>query len=80
MSRLGALYVIKAIEGPAAGGGPAVPGRRAVDHRAPAASRADGRTRSLARRVPAMVHRTIGGAGRRAGTGRHRLGDAARAE
>lgn len=80
MSHLGAFYVIKAMEGPAAGGGPAVPGRRAVDDQAPAAGRADGRTRSLARRVLAMARRTIGGAGGRAGTGRHRLGGAARTE
>jgi hypothetical protein len=76
MSHMAAFYVIKALEGDAAGGGPAASGRHAVDHIA----RADGRALSLARRVLAMVHRNLGGSHRRAGPGRHRLGDAARAE
>jgi len=80
MSRVAAFYVIRALEGDAAGGRPAASGRRAVDHLAPAAGRPDGRAPSLARRLLAMVNRNLGGAHGRAGTGRHRLGDAARAE
>ena len=77
MSHLGAFYVIKAMEGDAAGGGRGVPGRRAVDHRDPAADRADGSMFSLVQRVLAVVRRNIGGAQGRTGRGRHRLGGAA---
>ena len=72
MSHSGAFYVIKAMEGDAAGGGRGVPGRRAVDHR----DHADGSMFSLVQRVLAVV-RTIGGAQGRTGRGRHRLGGAA---
>ena len=80
MSRLGAFYVIKAMDGNAAGGGHGVPGRRAVDHRVPAAGRLGGSIFSFARRVLAVVHRNIGGAHSPAGLGRHGLGGAASAD
>ena len=77
MSHSGAFYVIKAMEGDAAGGGRGVPGRRAADHRDPAAGRADGSMFSLVQRVLAVVRRNIGGAQGRTGRGRHTLGGAA---
>jgi hypothetical protein len=78
MSRSGAFYFIEAMNG-AARGEPGVSGRRAADHRAPTAGRPDGSTFSLMRRMLAVVRRTIGAHGR-ASRGRHRLGDAARAD
>ena len=77
MSHSGAFYVIKAMEGDAAGGRRGVPGRRATDHRDPAADHADGSMFSLVQRVLAVVRRNIGGAQGRTGRGRHRLGGAA---
>jgi hypothetical protein len=77
MSHSGAFYVIKAMEGDAAGGGRGVPGRRAADHRDPAADRADGSMFFLVQRVLAVVRRNIGGAQGRTGRGRHTLGGAA---
>ena len=77
MSHSGAFYVIKAMEGDAAGGGRGVPGRRAADHRDPAADHADGSVFSFVQRVLAVVCRNIGGAQGRTGRGRHRLGGAA---
>src|SRR4029077_4947018 len=68
MSHSGAFYVIKAMEGDAAGGGRGVPGSRAMDHRDPAADHADGSMFSLVQRVLAVV-RTIGGAQGRTGRG-----------
>jgi hypothetical protein len=76
MSHSGAFYVIKAMDGHAAGGGHGVPGKRAADHRAPAADRADRTMFLLAQRVLAVVRRITGGAHGRTGRGRHRLGGA----
>jgi hypothetical protein len=80
MPGLGAFYVIKAMEEAAAGGRRGVPGRRAVEHQAPAAGRLDGSMFSFVRRVPAAVRRNIGGALGRTGQGRHGLGGAAPAD
>jgi len=79
MSRMGAFYVIKAMDGDAAGSGHGVPGRRAAGRRVPAAGRRGGSIFSLAR-VLAVVHRDIGGAHGRAGLRRHGLGGAASAD
>jgi len=76
MSRSGAFYVIKAMDGHAAGGGRGVPGKRAADHRDPAADRADGTMFLLVQRALAVLRRNIGGAHGRTGRGRHRLGGA----
>jgi len=75
MSRSGAFYFIEAMDGAAARGRPGAPARRAV-HQAPAADRPDG----IVRRVLTALRRTLGGTHGRAGRGRHRLGDAARAD
>lgn len=79
MSHSGAFYVIKAMEGAPAGGGRGAPGRRAADHRVPAAGRRDGSMFSLVRRALAVVRHNIGAQGR---TGRdsHRLSGAAPAD
>jgi hypothetical protein len=76
MSRSGAFYVIKAMDGHAAGGGHGAPGKRDAGHRDPAADRADSIMFLLVQRVLAVVRRNIGGAHGRTGRGRHRLGGA----
>ena len=64
MSRAGALYIIAAIDGAAAGGGPGVPARRVAAHQAPAAGRPGGSMLVRARGMLAAVRRSISG-GRR---------------
>ena len=73
MSRAGALYIIAAIDGAAAGGGPGVPAGRAAAHQAPAAGRPGASMLVRARGMLAAVRRSTGG-GRR---GRPGLGAAA---
>jgi hypothetical protein len=80
MSRSGALYVISAIEGAAAGGGAGASARRTADHRVLAAGRPGGSMLSRARRMLAAVHRGTGGARGGAGRGRPRLGAAGQAD
>jgi hypothetical protein len=80
MSRLGALYVISAIEEAAAGGRPGVSARRAADHRVLAAGRPRGRMLWRARRMLAAAHRGTGGARGGAGRGHPRLGAAEQAD
>jgi len=80
MSRSGAFYVITAMEGAPAGGGRGAPGRRAADHRVPAAGRRDGSMFSVVRRALAVVRRNIGGAHGSTGRDRHRLSGAAPAD
>jgi hypothetical protein len=80
MSRSGAFYVIKAMEGSPASGGRGVPGRRAADHRPPAAGRRNGSLISLLQRVLAVVRRNTSGTQGRTGRDRHRLGGAAPAD
>ena len=80
MSRLGALYVITAIEEAAAGGRRGVPAKRPANHRVLAAGRPGGRMLSRARRMLAAAHRGTGGARGGAGRGRPRLGAAGQAD
>ena len=73
MSRAGALYIIAAIDGAAAGRGPGVPARGVAAHQAPAAGRPGGSMLVRARGMLAAVRHSISG-GRR---GRPGLGAAA---
>jgi len=84
MSRSGVVYVVKAMERAAVGtttaSPPRVPPGRADDHDAPETIRAHGGSPSIWQRISAVVRHRAGGAPRRAGWGRRRLGRAAQAD
>ena len=80
MSRAGALYIIAAIDGAAAGGGPGVPAGRVAAHQGPAAGRPGGSMLVRARGMLAAVRRSTGGARGGGRRGRPGLGEAAQAD
>jgi len=84
MSRTGLYYVVKAMERAATGtteaSRPPVPPRRSDSHDVPEALRARGAAPSLWQRLAAAVRHGNDGAPRHSGSGRRRLGRAARAD